>query len=83
MLNTNWPNNVAGDFQLQFSALRYAYYSMVLALMETWHVTSPGTDISLHTAVESVCTSLSTTLIKSTSHTLVIPNFLHNACNTF
>jgi len=79
----NWPDNVAGDFQLQVSVLRYTYYSMALALLETWHVTSPGTDTSLHTAVDSVCISLSTTLIKPTSHTLVIRNILHNACNTF
>lgn len=54
MLNANWSDNVARDFQLQFSVLRYAYYSMALALLETWHVTSPGTDTSLHTAVGSV-----------------------------
>jgi len=46
------------DFQLQFSVFRYAYYSMALALPVTWHVTSSCTDISLHTAVDSVCISL-------------------------
>jgi len=46
------------DFQLQFSLFRYAYYCMALALLETWHVTSRGTDTSLHTTVDSVCISL-------------------------